>query len=416
MSLRGTALIVVARSACDEAISSPLTYCKRVEMVYTKRMKVKLGWGGLPYERRAYELLSLYRLFAYVVAAVTILLILPSESVISQLYLILGLVGVYTLFKTFSPLRIYEKDIWTYLLFGGDVLVCLLLPLLTGGLNSGFLLYSLCPILTASLLLEQRLALSTSTLFSLAFIIAHTLFSYGGAFTYISRGNLLTLFIAYAIISFLIPILTYRTNINVHRHIEGEAIFQERKRIAREMHDNAAQKLAYLNMKAKLLEDSVELAEIKEVIEDIYHNTRESIDNLYAEEIPRVELAAAVREKLDSFDKETGIQTELSFSTARPALSPSITWQLLRILQEALANIKKHAGASRVWVRLERDKKGIRMSLKDNGCGFSPPRNGDWGGYHGLRMMKERAEETGGEFDISTAPGEGTEIKISIPL
>jgi len=91
--------------------------------------------------------------------------------------------------------------------------------------------------------------------------------------------------------------------------------------------------------------------------------------------------------------------------------------QLLRIVQEALTNVRRHALATRVWVKLESTRQAVGLIIKDNGQGFtlsdleeSPP------GYHGLNIIRERAEGLGGGLDISTAPGEGTEVRVSLPI
>jgi signal transduction histidine kinase len=90
---------------------------------------------------------------------------------------------------------------------------------------------------------------------------------------------------------------------------------------------------------------------------------------------------------------------------------------LLRIAQEALTNVRRHALATKVVVKLEKTSEAVAMIVKDNGQGFSlsdlektPP------GYHGLNIIKERAEGLGGSLDISTAPGGGTELRVSLPL
>ncbi|MFP4641928.1 MAG: sensor histidine kinase [Chloroflexota bacterium] len=387
-------------------------------------MKLGLKWGELPYEKRVYEVLSAYRLFAYVIAVVVIILLAYPEEITAETYVLFALVGAYTIFKAFAPLRIYEKDIWNYLIFGGDVLVCIVLVLITGGLNSGFLLYSLCPIIAASFLLEPRVSFPAAGVFSFSLIIAHTFFGYTQTFVSIMEGNLITSLAIYVIITFLIPVLAYRTNVNVHRHIEGQAISYERKRIAREMHDDTVQKLAYLNMKAKLLGDrlndldeerrNAEIGEMKSIIEDAYKDVRESVNNLYIRQPQKGDLAAEVERSLEDFRNQTGIETKLSSSIAKLSLPPFVTTQLLRVVQEALANVRKHARASRVLVQLKKERAWLNITIKDNGCGFSQGEL-DWTSHHGLRIMKERVEELGGKFHISSMSN-GTEVKISLPV
>ena len=91
--------------------------------------------------------------------------------------------------------------------------------------------------------------------------------------------------------------------------------------------------------------------------------------------------------------------------------------QFLRICQEALTNVRRHSQATEVEITIERNNGSIDMIIKDNGTGFeaadlenSPP------GYHGLSIVKERAETMGGDFNISTAPGEGTALMVSLPI
>ncbi len=402
---------------------------RKAGFVYTNRMKRLhlVSWGQLPYERKIYQLLSLYRLFAFAMATMILFLFSPAEISSDWQYLLFGLVGLYTLFKSLSPLRIYDRDSWTYFIIGGDIAACLAFLLLAGGLSGGFLLYSLCPMLTAALLLENKIARPTALFFPLILLLCHTLFSYSDSFASIQESNLITLFVTYCIICFFIPVLSQHSNINVHRHIEEEAAYLERKRIARKTHDSAAQKLAYLNMKIRLLEDSLSASnaerytcagvkEISEVIKNVYQEVRDSIDTLYAEKIPPVELFSAMRENIKAFQLETGLKVEKSFPTEQPVFPPSISLNLLQVFQEALANIKKHAGASTVWIKIAGEGETMTISVKDNGSGFSPTRAGSKGGYHGLHIMKERAAEAGGSLKILSVPKKGTEVLVKIPF
>jgi len=117
------------------------------------------------------------------------------------------------------------------------------------------------------------------------------------------------------------------------------------------------------------------------------------------------------------FGQNNGIKVRFTAPKPFPRLSPVAELQLLRIAQEALTNVRRHALASEIEVKLETNPQSVEMRIKDNGRGFnlldlekSPP------GYHGLTIIKERAEGLGGNVDISTAPGQGTEIKVSLPV
>lgn len=384
------------------------------------------------YEKNAYQFLSVYRVLAYALA-VMFTQVPPSPLNVPvmptiQLYLILmSTLAGYTLLKVFSPLRWRERSLLTYLILAGDFLICILLVLFTNGLNSPFLLYSLTPIITAALLFEERVALTLAATASIALSIAHlTLSQFSEKFASIMQGQNLTLLIVYTLFSFVIATLTYRTNLNIRRHIEGEAIIEERRRIGREIHDGVAQSLGYLNLKTKQVSDSVSsrntaqaltgLDEIRKTVQDTYEDIRESIDQLSTEagNLPLIPVLADYTKK---FSGQSDIRVQLNVPKVFPQLSPVAELQLLRIVQEALTNVRRHASATKVRVRLENTMQTVTIVVKDDGQGFissglekSPP------GYHGLDIIKERAEGLGGTMIISTAPGDGTEIRVSLPI
>jgi len=381
------------------------------------------------YEREVYQFLSVYRFLSYALAVlfiqVTPSLTAPALSV-NQRIILLSVLGVYTILRIFSPLRWRERSLMTYLILAGDFLLCILLVIFTNGLNSAFLLYSLTPIMTAALLFEERAALFLAATASVSLSITHlTLSQFSERITWIMQGYNLTLLIIYTLFAFVIALVPYRINLNIRRHIERDATIEERRRIGREIHDGVAQSLSYLNLKTKLVSDSVssqnteqaltELEDIRKVVQDTYEDIRESIDQLSTE--PRnLPLIPALRGYSREFGKQTGIQAKFDVPRAFPRLSPVAELQLLRITQEALTNVRRHALATKVEVKLENTTQAVEMIVRDNGQGFTlldqkkpPP------GYHGLNIIKERAEGLGGTVKISTAPGEGTEIRVSLP-
>jgi signal transduction histidine kinase len=344
-----------------------------------------------------------------------------------QLYIILILLGVYTILRVFSPLRWRERGTMTYLILIGDFLLSILLVIYTNGLNSPFLLYSLTPIMTAALLFEEKTALSLAATATILLSFTHiALGQYTERWAWIMQGHNLTLLIVYALFSFVAATVPYRINLNIRRRIEREAIIEERRRIARELHDGVAQSLSYLNMKTKLVNDSVssqntvqaltELSDIREVVQNTYEDIRESIDQL-STEIKSLSIIPALSNYTKEFGDNNGIKVQFNAPKAFPRLSPVAELQLLRITQEALTNVRRHAMATEVGVKLKRTSDAVEMIVKDNGQGFdlsdlekAPP------GYHGLNIIKERAEGLGGSLSISTAPGGGTELMVSFPL
>ncbi len=382
------------------------------------------------YEKEAYQFLAVFRFLSYALA-VMFTQVVPSLSAPAmppfQLYIILATLGVYTALRVFSPLHWRERSLMTYLIVIGDFLLCMLLVIYTNGLNSPFLLYSLIPIMTAALLFEERVAISLAATATIILSIAHLALSqFTERFTWIMQGYNLTMLIIYTLFCFVAATVPYRINLNIRRRIEREAIIEERRRIAREIHDGVAQSLGYLNLKTKQVSDSVssqntvqaltELGDIRQIVQDTYEDIRESIDQLTTE-IRNLPIIPALANYTREFGDNNGIRVQFDAPRAFPQLSPVAELQLLRITQEALTNVRRHAQATDVEVKLEKTSQAVEMLIKDNGQGFtlsdleeSPP------GYHGLNIIRERAEGLGGSLNISTAPGEGTEVRVSLPI
>jgi signal transduction histidine kinase len=280
--------------------------------------------------------------------------------------------------------------------------------------------------MTAALFFQEKVALSLAATASISLSIVHLAVSqFSDRFAWIMQGYNLTLLIVYTLFCFVSASVPYRINLNIRRRIEREAIIEERRRIAREIHDGVAQSLGYLNLKTKLVSDSIssqnivqaltELGDVRKVVQDTYEDIRESIDQLSAE-IRNIPIIPALANYTKEFSHNNGIRVKFDVSRLFPQLSPVAELQLLRIAQEALTNVRRHAQATEVEVKLENTGEAVELVVKDNGQGFtladlekSPP------GYHGLNIIKERAEGLGGSLNISTAPGEGTALVVSLP-
>ena len=382
------------------------------------------------YEKEAYQFLAVYRFLSYALAVmftqVTPFLGAPPMPPL-QLYIILSTLGVYTILRVFSPLRWRERGTMTYLILAGDFTLCLLLVIYTNGLNSSFLLYSLTPIMTAALLFEEKIAIGLAATASITLSVTHLALSQlTERFTWIMQGYNLTLLIVYTLFCFVAAAVPYRINLNIRRRIEREAIIEERRRIAREIHDGVAQSLSYLNLKTKAVSDSVssqnsvqaltDIGEIRKVVQDTYEDIRESIDQL-STEIRTLPITTALGNYIREFSSNNAIPVKFTIPKSFTRLSPIAELQLLRITQEALTNVRRHSLANEVEVKLKNTSDAIEMMVRDNGQGFNlmdlanaPP------GYHGLNIIKERAEGLGGSLNISTAPGKGAELIISLPI
>ncbi len=205
------------------------------------------------------------------------------------------------------------------------------------------------------------------------------------------------------------------------------AILEERDRIAAEMHDTLGQVLAYLNLKAlsthqALAAGKADLAQkalrdIEKATGEACADVRESILSLRTTVTPERGLAETLSDFLARFSEQTGLSVKLSTGELDGVrFSLETEMQVLRIIQEALTNVRKHAKASRAWVTISENENEISFIVGDDGQGFDPRGIQQGPGHRfGLQIMKERAERTGGRLSIGSSPGDGTRIVVSLP-
>ena len=203
------------------------------------------------------------------------------------------------------------------------------------------------------------------------------------------------------------------------------AVSEERNLIARELHDSIAQGLAFLNLQVQMLEDALSqrdegtteevLDMIRRGIQESYADVRELLGHFRAR-LPEQDLAAALRQAINRFSEQSGVEGRFTAHGAAPPLAVEVATQVLYIAQEALSNVRKHAKASTVHVELWRDTEHLRLSIRDDGVGFdTTPRNPIGSGDHiGLNIMGERAARIGGALDVRSTKGKGTEVSLSV--
>jgi two-component system nitrate/nitrite sensor histidine kinase NarX len=199
------------------------------------------------------------------------------------------------------------------------------------------------------------------------------------------------------------------------------AISEERNLLAQELHDSIAQGLAFLNIQIQMLEESLRKGNEREVTEGLSHireGVQESYDDVrellvhFRTRVHQADLEGAIRSTLEKFEGQTGIKTTLSVSGTGTPLDTSNETQALHIVQEALSNVRKHAGASAVTVEISRHG-DCAISVRDNGRGFNPElQPGD--SHVGISIMRERAHRIGGQLEILSTPGAGTEIRLTL--
>ncbi|MHB1132374.1 MAG: GAF domain-containing sensor histidine kinase [Chloroflexota bacterium] len=208
--------------------------------------------------------------------------------------------------------------------------------------------------------------------------------------------------------------------------LQNMAVLEERDRIAREMHDGLAQVLGYLNLRlhaaAGMLSGGdvtslrAELDSAAAVTQEAYADVREAILGLRTAPTPQHDLAATLNEYLRKYHQHSRIPTELTVDLdGDQTLSPAAEVQVIRIIQEALTNVRKHARAHHAWVRLQSEAQCIRISIVDDGRGFQVG-EAQRDGHFGLQTMRERAESVGGQVTIESAPGAGTTVLVTIPV
>ena len=206
------------------------------------------------------------------------------------------------------------------------------------------------------------------------------------------------------------------------------SIMVERERLGREIHDGTGQQWSYINMQveaARLLLDKNEPAQaqlllqrLAEVVRDIHVDIRESITALRAKLSPTKSSWNPLEEYIQWFRQNNDINVELMLDTEFTAelLAPTTRAQLLRIIQEALTNVRKHAGAHNVKVTVRRQGERVEFRVEDDGRGFDAALAAEKTGCYGIGIMNERAEETGAKLVIESLPHAGTSVVISAPL
>jgi two-component system, NarL family, sensor histidine kinase DegS len=205
------------------------------------------------------------------------------------------------------------------------------------------------------------------------------------------------------------------------------AVMQERERLSRELHDGVAQLVADLLLRLDTIKELVqtdrsqeaegELERLHGVADEIYEDIGESITGLRTNVTERG-LVRALQDYLDQFEERHQISTNLQTDAAANRLSPLAALQIFRLVQEALTNVRKHAGAHEVTVSLTfNGPDQLRVVVADNGQGFTPinQRNGNARPL-GLTSMRERAEALGGTFHVTSQPGSGTQVTATIPI
>lgn len=203
---------------------------------------------------------------------------------------------------------------------------------------------------------------------------------------------------------------------------------EERKRVARELHDELGQSLGSTALSVELAQREIgngdepassHLERAHDLIADATDRMYQLIHGLRPSVLDDLGLVAALRSHLKQLFDPLGIEYEIDASQIGDRLDPIVETALFRIHQEALTNIMRHAKAEHVQLKLWRGEGVIVAEIQDDGVGFDPDsfKDGNRGGRgYGLLGMRERALLLGGEIEIDSRPGEGTRVEVKIPV
>lgn len=205
------------------------------------------------------------------------------------------------------------------------------------------------------------------------------------------------------------------------------AVMEERQRLAAEIHDTVAQSLVSLILQIEMAQTSVESEEREAAREALttahdqakraLGDTRRAVQGLFPASLERLSPIEAIAEEARQFQAQEGVPAQFLSTGEEQTLLPEQRGALLRIAQESLSNIRKHAQAQRVRVGLSYGAAEVTLMVEDDGIGFDSaarPAPGSQGGY-GLFGMNERARVLGGEVQIESTPGWGTRVRAVLP-
>lgn len=199
---------------------------------------------------------------------------------------------------------------------------------------------------------------------------------------------------------------------------------EERRRIARELHDELGQVVTAAKLSLEAVErratprEAEKLRPALSALERALAASRDLAVELRPSVLDDLGLAPALRWHVDRFVRATGLATHLAIEIGEARLSPEIETVCFRVAQEALTNAARHGAATEVWLALQRQGDRLTLSVRDDGRGFDP--EAAWaraarGEALGLVGMRERASLVGGELEVRSRPGGGSEVRVVLP-
>lgn len=350
--------------------------------------------------------------------------------------LLIGLVLVYNLALTVGRKRVVGA-VWKYpLLLSVDLILSPLFIGLSSGWRSPYFLYGLSSIITAAFFFQVIGALASVLFYSLAYTLS--LFITGHSPSAVPRGELdsyvthyFTFLFVAGVIAFLSELMkrlreALAENVRLYEKSQDLVLMEERGRIATEMHDSVVQNLSGAGLildaclkviPPELRQTKEKLGNVRALIGESLKNLRYCIFNLRPQNL-QAGLVPFFKLYTKEFSQANSVSVDLVLKGEEKRTDKNIEKNIYYLLQEALANVVKHAKADKIWVGLDFAKDGLTVEIKDNGLGFEVKeayRKAADGSTLGLLSMKERVEQLTGDFTVESLSNEGTTITARIP-
>jgi signal transduction histidine kinase len=203
----------------------------------------------------------------------------------------------------------------------------------------------------------------------------------------------------------------------VFDEVRSLATTDERRRLAREIHDGIAQEVASLGyyVDSLMADDDAEdmrqgLAALREQLTHLVSELRLSIFDLRSEVTPSVTLGAVLADYVHQVGRQSGMTVHLSLNETPNRLRVEVETEILRIAQEAITNARRHSQAAHLWVTFSADPPQATLSITDDGTGLGEPRDDSYG----MKIMKERAERIGADLAVVSEPRRGTSVALTL--
>jgi signal transduction histidine kinase len=207
--------------------------------------------------------------------------------------------------------------------------------------------------------------------------------------------------------------------------VEFEATLRERQRLAADLHDTLEQGLTGIAFRVETMvvqrdkaqDNSENLERVRHLLSGVREDVRRSVWNLRADALEGHTLAEALQASADRLSGQSNLIVAVETEGASRELPDLIAGNLLLLAQEAMTNALKHGDPRSILVRLVFADDTLRLTVEDDGRGFdtaqmATPREG----HFGIQGMRERVKRLGGIFEVSSAPGKGTRISVSVPI